>query len=227
MGTLDKLKSLVGSKTPEQESMERQESMQREQLDIQKRVPSNETAQSMALMKQTGDNSYELGALALDPDADIEEFKSQLRGFRWVPVEQKDGSIKYVQDIFGKPALNEDGVNFIVNTVRFYASKTFSLTNYTGGDKREEGKRMIATRCKISAVAIAAALTLNRHEWKVDPVKRSLVNSMTQDFIEGCMSRSLDMKTANAFFGAQKTLTHIQQQVQPDGMQKTSNSWFK
>lgn len=226
MTALDKIKALAGIKNPEQEAQERQEAIQKEQLEIQKRPSSTETAQSIALMKNaSGDSQYELGALSLDAEADIEEFKSQLRGFRWVPVEV-NGRIEYKKEVFGKPALNEDGVNFLVNTVRFYASKTFALTNYTGTDKRAGGKEMIATRCKYIARNVAAALTLNREKWEVDPIKRGVINMLTQDFIEACMSRSLDMKTAGHYYGSNKTLAHINQNVAPD-VKDNKNSWFR
>jgi hypothetical protein len=222
LDTVEKLKSLVGIKSEEQKALEKQEHFQEKQLEIASRRSPVEAAQSMALMKNAGsDGQYELGALALDPDADIEEFKSQLRGYRYVPIE-RDGKIVYQKDVFGKPAMNEDGINYIVNTVRFYASKTFSLTNYSSGkDKTDEGKRMIARRCKIAAIKIASALTMYRVQWEIDPIKRPLIADMSQNFIEACFNRSLDNRTAAHYWGSQKSIQHTTQQINEAPVKKS------
>lgn len=200
----------MGIKNPEEVYQERMIGLQERQLEAQTRIPATEGAQVMGLMKTPDSDLRELGAYALDPDPDIEEFKSQLRGYRVVEIEVR-GEIKKVKQEIGKPAMTDDGINYCVGIMRLYSSKTFTLTNYSG--KEGEGIKIIKKISYIESVKIAATLMANRHGWQIDPVKRSTISNHLSDYLFSSMCRSLDMQTAAKYWNTQKGITHINQQL--------------
>lgn len=222
METIDKLKALVGIKNAEQIANEKQEAFQEKQLELQSRRSPVEAAQSMALMKNAGsDGQYELGALALDPDPDIEEIKSFLRGYRIVQVEDR-GVIKNVPLKMGEPAMSDDGINYVVQNLRVYSGKSFVLTSYSGGkDNPSAGFAMIMLRCELNGYEFVKTIAMKEKEWKIDMSKMPMATELYTNYVESCLLRSLDSKTAAHYWGSQKSIQHTTQQISDAPVKKS------
>lgn len=216
MTALDSLKKVVGLKTDEEKQL--LDGLTKPQ---EYHAGFEETAKGMALMHQADmSGQYELGALALDNDPDIEQLRVMLRGWKWVQLE-KNGKIVTEKYIFGSPAMNEDGIEFITNYVRVYGGRSISLTNYSGKDKNEAIARINRTAFEMS-VPLIGTLMNKRVEWEIDPVKRPMISDIIVNLIQSHMLRSLEMSTANKYWGAHKEVKHVSQNINADTPKRAS-----
>lgn len=228
MGALDTLKSLLG-KDKEKELQQAYEQGQ-SNPSIMPTSPA-ESAQTLQMLGQNNSNTFELGQLALDPDEDIEQFKSFLRGYRIQAVENNDGTVGYKKVDIGQALMNDKGVNAVAGSIRNYMGKTFILTNYTSGsegagDKTDKAILVIKNRCKHAGINMIATLTLKRREWGIDDINRGLILNTYCDMVEASLYRSLDDGERKKYYNTQKTVQHLNQQQNMNDMQKKRGSLF-
>lgn len=168
-------------------------------------------------------DGFGLGQLALDPDRDIEEFRSKLRGFKVVMDVDDKGQVTKKQIPYGKRSMNDDGINYLCGSLRNYSGKGFILTNYTGNDKKEAMK-MIHKRCFIEGKKTVALLAVNRREWEIDPAKRPTIINHYMDSVEAMLFRSLEDGERSKYYRGQKTVITSNQQV--SAPQETKKTWW-
>jgi hypothetical protein len=176
-----------------------------------------ESAQSMALMRQADNPSFELGQLALDPNEDIEQFKSFLRGYVIQQAEDEKGNPTLKKIVTGAPLMNEKGVEAIAGSMRVYGGKNFVLTNYTSGNSSQGGKidqaiKDIRKRVLWAGIKMSVALGINRIEWGRDSSARLVIINMYTDVLEATLLRSLDDGERRKYYNTQKQITHTNQQ---------------
>lgn len=215
MGALDKLKSLIS--TPDTEKLQ-QEAYSAGQ-DNPRIIPTSpaESAQTLQMLGQTNNSTFELGQLALDPDEDIEQLKSWLRGYKIEAVEDNKGNVTLKKIQTGAKLMNDEGTNAVAGHIRIYFSKTFILTNYTSGgagdgNKTDAAIAVIRKRCMYACLNLIPPLTFKRREWEIDEANRALILDTITNMIEASLLRSLDDGERKKYYNTQKTVQHLNQQ---------------
>lgn len=226
MGAIDTLKSLL-SNDKEKELQQAYEQGQSNPA-IMPTSPA-ESAQTLQMLGQNNSSTFELGQLALDPDEDIEQFKSFLRGYRIVPVETNDGRVEYQKTMIGQALMNDKGVNAVSGSLRNYMGKSIILTNFTsgsdaGGDKTDKAIKVIKNRCKHAGVNMVVTLTLKRAEWGIDDINRGLIVDTYCNILEASYYRSLDDGERKKYYNTVKQVQHTNQQQNMNDTKK--RGWF-
>lgn len=215
MGALDKLKSLISNTDTEKLQAEAYSAGQENPRIIP--ASSTETAQTLQMLGQNTSSTFELGQLALDPDEDIEQLKSWLRGYKIEAVEDKHGNVTLKKVQTGAKLMNDEGTNAIAGLIRIYFSKTFILTNFTSGgagdgNKTDVAIKEIRKRCMYACLNIIPPLTFKRKEWEIDQANRGLILDTICNMIEASLLRSLDDGERKKYYNTQKTVQHLNQQ---------------
>lgn len=215
MSALDKLKSLIS--TPDTEKLQAEAYSAGQ--DNPRIIPTSpaESAQTLQMLGQTNNSTFELGQLALDPDEDIEQFKSWLRGYKIEAVEDNKGNVTLKKIQTGAKLMNDMGTNAMAGIARIYFGKTFILTNFTSGgagdgNKTDVALTVIRNRCKNAALNIIPALMINRVEWEINESNRGIIFNILCDMIEASLLRSLDDGERKKYYNTQKTVQHLNQQ---------------
>jgi len=226
MGALDTLKNLLG-KDKEKELQQAYEQGQSNPSIIP--TSPAESAQTLQMLGQNNSSTFELGQLALDPDEDIEQFKSFLRGYRIVPTEKPDGRIVYEKVDTGEALMNDKGVNAVAGSLRNYMGKSIILTNFTSGsdgagDKTDKAIKVIKNRCKHASINMIATLTLKRAEWGIDEISRGQILNHYCDIVEASYYRSLDDGERKKYYNTVKQVQHTNQQQNMNDTKK--RGWF-
>lgn len=214
MGAVETLKGLLGNDREKELAAAYEQGQQNPAIHP---TSPGESAQTMQMLGQTNNSTYELGQLALDPDEDIEQFKTFLRGYRIEPRDNAvTGKIEYQKIVIGQALMNDEGVNAVAGSIRTYLGKTFIMTNYTGGSIDKEGTakaiQVIRLRAKHAAMNMVAPLTLNRKRWAIDDAARGMIINLYGDLVEASLLRSLDDGERKKYYNTVKQIQHTNQQ---------------
>jgi hypothetical protein len=163
---------------------------------------------TVGLLNSPQMQNAQIAQQATDNDDTVTNFRDGLRGFTVkVEMDLVTGKKTEVKKVFGKPAMNEEGVNELTAELQMYLSKTYILSNVPKDDKRR-----IDAMARIIWSGLNQKLIINAQRYELDKSRRpTIVHTMVFIIIANAM-RGYEDGERGKYYGSNRVVQTISTQ---------------
>lgn len=161
--------------------------------------------QTAALLNSPQMQNAQIAHQATDNDPTIENFREGLRGYRISYVMNPTTGVQEEKKIiFGKPAMNEEGINEMVTELQMYLSKTYILSNVP-----KDERRRIDAMLRIIWSALNQKLIINAKLYELDKSRRPTIVHNMIFIINANTMRGYEDGERGKYYGSNRVLQTI------------------